>query len=137
MLWTRSGAGSQRRARRRSLSRAEARFSAEATRTWTTCSWDGDELHLVDFEDAGLSCLSYDLADLIEHVSARGTPDQMWLAFADAHRDGCDDLFHASRRAMAGWWLLALLPGGVGHHRNPAGSDVRQAERLLRLLETA
>jgi hypothetical protein len=99
--------------------------------------WDRGEARLVDFEDGGLSCRSYDLADLTEHISSRGTPDAVWLEFADLHRDDCSGVFEAARRVLAGWWLLALLPGGAGHHRNPAGSDALQAERLLRLFDSA
>ncbi|MDT7571691.1 MAG: hypothetical protein QOE05_1865 [Actinomycetota bacterium] len=99
--------------------------------------WDGAQVRLVDFEDAGLSCQSYDLADVTEHIGSRATPEAMWQSFAASHGDGCRDLFVAARRLLACWWLLALLPGGVGRHRNPPGSDVLQAQRLLGLLRHA
>jgi hypothetical protein len=38
------------------------------------------------------------------------------------------------RRLMAIYWLLMLLPGSLGHDRNPAGSLEDQAGHVLRLL---
>ncbi len=99
--------------------------------------WDGDGCGLVDFEDSGASDRAYEIADLIEHV-------QSWLTGGlDA-----DDLLgrldldsetlrrvRTARRLFALHWLVMLLPGNPGHHRNPPGSADRQAQRLLDLLE--
>jgi hypothetical protein len=98
--------------------------------------WDGARVHVVDFEDSGISDPAYEVADLVEHVSA-------WLPGLIRE----DDLIEALgfcpaqrarlvrfRRIMAVYWLLMLLPGNPGHRRNPPGSAERQAERVLELL---
>lgn len=98
--------------------------------------WDGAEVHLVDFEDAGASDRAFELADLIEHVGSwvHGVLDPQALL------ERCD-LSPAERtrtttyrRAMAVFWLLALLPGGSGERRNPAGTRQRAVDRVDELL---
>lgn len=98
--------------------------------------WDGARCHVVDFEDSGISDPAYEVADLLEHVSA-------WPPGLIAEDDLIEALgFRAAQRArllgfrrlMAAYWLLMLLPGNPGHPRNPAGSAERQAERVLGLL---
>jgi aminoglycoside phosphotransferase len=96
---------------------------------------DGDRLHLVDFEDAGRGDRPSELAELVEHIGARTTPDVAWEGFLAR----CD-LDPTERRRLAGvrrlaacMWLLLLLPGQPGEARNPPGTLRRQAERLLGL----
>lgn len=98
--------------------------------------WDGARCHVVDFEDSGISDPAYEVADLIEHVTA-------WLPGLIKEDDLIEALgFCANRRArllgfrrlMAVFWLLMLLPGNPAHRRNPPGSAERQAERVLGLL---
>jgi Phosphotransferase enzyme family len=95
--------------------------------------WDGDNCALVDFEDSGASDRAYEIADLIEHVRS-------WLTGAlDADAVlGRLDLdtetrrrVRQARRVFALHWLILLLPGNPGHHRNPPGTVDRQAQRLL------
>jgi hypothetical protein len=90
----------------------------------------------VDFEDSGASDRPFELAVLIEHISA----------WHDCGLDG--DRFAASfgltaaesarladcRRLAALFWLLLLAPGGAPSRRNPPGTLRQQAERLLALL---
>ena len=99
--------------------------------------WDDDRCGLVDFEDSGASDRAYEIADLIEHI-------QSWLTGAldaDALLGRLDldaetlRRVHTARRLFALHWLVMLLPGNPGHHRNPPGSVDRQAQRLLDLLE--
>ncbi|MGH3363682.1 MAG: phosphotransferase [Nocardioidaceae bacterium] len=101
--------------------------------------WDGSRCGLVDFEDSGASDRAFEIADLVEHVSA-------WLTgVLDAERlleylgldAALSDRVRDARRVMALFWLVMLLPGNPGHHRNPVGSVDRQAERLLGLLDSA
>lgn len=81
--------------------------------------WDGECCRLVDFEDSGVSDRAYELVDLFDHDEAlAGRVLRM-------------------RRLFATFWLLMLLPGNRAHHRNPAGSVERQAERTLVLLARA
>ncbi len=98
--------------------------------------WDGAGCHVVDFEDSGISDPAYEVAHLVEHVSA-------WLPGLIREDDLIEALgFCAAQRArlrgfrrlMAVFWLLMLLPGNPGHRRNPPGSAERQAERVLDLL---
>jgi aminoglycoside phosphotransferase len=97
--------------------------------------WDGDRVRIVDFEDSGISDRAFELAVLVEHISAwlgaglRG--DQFTTAF---------DLTHAERARLADCrrlaalhWLLFLRPGSAASERNPAGTLRLQAERLLAL----
>jgi hypothetical protein len=97
--------------------------------------WDGERVRIVDFEDSGTSDRAFELAVLVEHISAwlgaglRG--DQFTQAF---------DLTRAERARLAGcrrlaalYWLLLLRPGSAASQRNPAGTLRLQAERLLAL----
>ena len=98
--------------------------------------WDGSRVRLVDFEDSGPSDRAFELAILIEHISA----------WSDARLDADDflamfDLTRAEearvqdfRRLAALYWLLMLRPGGPSSTRNPPGTLEHQADRLLRLL---
>jgi hypothetical protein len=98
--------------------------------------WDGDRVRLVDFEDSGLSDRAFELAILVEHLSA----------WSDSGLDG-DTFLHAfdltaaersrladCRRLAALAWLLFLRPGSDASLRNPPATLRRQAERLLALL---
>jgi aminoglycoside phosphotransferase (APT) family kinase protein len=98
--------------------------------------WDGARCRVVDFEDSGISDPAYEVADLVEHVSAwlpgliRADDLIEALGFGEAQRAR----LARCRRLMAVFWLLMLLPGNPGHQRNPAGSAERQAQRVLELL---
>jgi Ser/Thr protein kinase RdoA (MazF antagonist) len=98
--------------------------------------WDGAACTLVDFEDAGVSDASCEVADLLEHVTV-SLPDLLGtaglldaLGFPARDRERVLDF----RRLFAALWLLMLMPDGPAHARNPPGSLDRQADRLLRLL---
>ena len=98
--------------------------------------WDGRRVRLVDFEDSGPSDRAFELAILVEHLSA----------WSDAGLDpgGFVSSFEMTaaerarllqfRRLAALFWLLHLRPGGRASRRNPPGTLRRQAERLLALL---
>lgn len=98
--------------------------------------WDGTQVRIVDFEDSGPSDRAFELAVLVEHVSAwsdAGLSADVFLALFDltaAERVKVREY----RRLSALFWLLMLLPGGPAHHRNPPGTLERQAARLLLLL---
>jgi hypothetical protein len=98
--------------------------------------WDGAQVRLVDFEDSGPSDRAFELAVLVEHISAwseAGLPADEFLALFDltvAERARVREC----RRLAALFWLMMLLPGGPAHHRNPPGTVERQAARLLQLL---
>ena len=99
--------------------------------------FDGRDCRLVDFEDCGISDPAYEVAELLEHVSARLPrlidADALVRAvgLTDAQAARCTDY----RRLFAIYWLLMLLPDGPAHHRNPPGSLVDQSAHVLRLLE--
>ena len=98
--------------------------------------WDGQRCRIVDFEDSGVSDPAYEIADLLEHPSARlpgliGADDLIEaLGLPEAQRSRLREF----RRLMAVYWLLMLLPGSPGHHRNPPGSLERQAAHVTRML---
>ena len=98
--------------------------------------WDGERVRIVDFEDSGLSDRAFELAVLVEHISAwsdSGLDGDTFLRAFDltpAERSRLADC----RRLAALDWLLFLRPGGEASSRNPPGTLRRQAERLLAML---
>ena len=74
------------------------------------CLWDGTSVRLVDFEYSGWSDRAFDLADLIEHVQSRATPDTLWdevpdrltMLPAERHR------LAAARRLFSLFWVVVL-----------------------------
>ncbi len=97
--------------------------------------WDGERVRMVDFEDSGLSDRAFELAVLIEHISAwlgAGLNAQQFIQAFDltpAERARLADC----RRLAGLHWLLLLRPGGPASARNPPGTLRYQAERLLAL----
>jgi hypothetical protein len=100
--------------------------------------WDGDRIRLVDFEYAGWSDRCAEIADLIEHISARSTPDETWQQFLDEFDLSPADSRRvlSARRLYSMEWLFLLLPGQAGERRNPPGTLQMQAQRTLDLLNT-
>lgn len=98
--------------------------------------WDGRRCRVVDFEDAGLSELGYEVADLLEHLSVSlGCQIEPESFMARLGLDGAGRVHvRRCRRLFAIFWLLMLLPGNPAHARNPVGSLERQARRTLDLL---
>jgi Ser/Thr protein kinase RdoA (MazF antagonist) len=98
--------------------------------------WDGRRVRLVDFEDSGPSDRAFELAILVEHLSA--WPDAGLDSGAFVSSFGLTAAERARllqfRRLAALFWLLHLRPGGQASRRNPPGTLRRQAERLLTLL---
>jgi aminoglycoside phosphotransferase (APT) family kinase protein len=96
----------------------------------TNYLWDGIRVRIIDFEDAGRGDRTVELANLVEHLSARETD---WTPLV--RRFAPDpDRFHAARCLWAGFWLTLTGPGGPSAHRNPPGTAEAQARRLLRLV---
>ncbi|NUT23358.1 MAG: phosphotransferase [Hamadaea sp.] len=94
--------------------------------------WDGVRVRVVDFEDAGSSDVAYELATLVEHLSARDVDAELFCArFVDLGVDG--DRLLLARMWWAAFWLHLLLPGGPAARRNPPGALEVQAARLLAL----
>ena len=95
--------------------------------------WDGRRVRLVDFEDSGPSDPAFELAILVEHLSA--WPDARLDGGAFVSSFGLTAAERARllqfRRLAALFWLLHLRPGGQASRRNPPGTLRRQAERLL------
>jgi aminoglycoside phosphotransferase (APT) family kinase protein len=95
--------------------------------------WDGTEVRIVDFEDSGPSDRAFELADLVEHISA--WPDASLPADVVLGSFGLTAAKQVRvreyRRLCALFWLVMLLPGRPGRDRNPAGTLERQAARLL------
>lgn len=92
--------------------------------------WDGSEVRIVDFEDATVSDPATELAIFAEHLATRAVPLESFAARFDVD----PSRYLAARRLWAMFWLHLLLPGGPAESRNPPGTAVRQAERVLRLL---
>ena len=92
--------------------------------------WDGLRVRVVDFEDAGRSDVAYELATLVEHLSARAVDAAAFCARFDVDAGR----LRAARALWAAFWLHLLLPGGPAARRNPPGTLDAQARRLLDLL---
>ena len=92
--------------------------------------WDGVRVRVVDFEDAGRSDVAYELATLVEHLSARSVDAVAFCARFDVDAGR----LRAARALWASFWLQLLLPGGPAARRNPPGTLDAQAHRLLDLL---
>ncbi|MEU8821421.1 phosphotransferase [Actinoplanes sp. NPDC048796] len=93
--------------------------------------WDGRQVWIVDFEDAAVSDPATELAIMSEHLSWRGIDaDDLCRRF-----DVDQARLLAARRLWAMFWLWLLRPDGSSVRRNPPGTDDRQAQRLLDLLD--
>lgn len=99
---------------------------------------DGHRVRLVDFEYSGRADRCAEMAELIEHISARCTPDHAWQRFLDEL-----DLSLAERqriltirRFLVIMWLTIVMPGQEGERRNPPGTLRKQAQRTLDLLNS-
>jgi Ser/Thr protein kinase RdoA (MazF antagonist) len=98
--------------------------------------WDGGQVRLVDFEDSGPSDRAFELAILVEHISAwvnNALDAPAFLAEFELTRAERARL-REFRRLAALFWLTLLRPGSAASGRNPPGTARRQAERLLTLL---
>ena len=93
--------------------------------------WDGDEVRAVDFEYAGWSDRAWDLADLVEGIWARRTPDEKWTAFVEWFDLSPEERrrFAAARRALAVFWTYLL-----GQRQGPSELFWAQAARAKGLL---
>jgi len=98
--------------------------------------WDGARIRIVDFEDSGVSDRAFELAVLVEHLSAWSDSGLDGDAFLRAFELSAAERSRLAdcRRLAALFWLLCLRPGGSASLRNPPGTLRRQAERLLALL---
>jgi aminoglycoside phosphotransferase (APT) family kinase protein len=101
--------------------------------------WDGNSVHLVDFEASGRGDRAAELADFVEHITVWAHAGIDAGAFLDRFdiSPGEREQVTQLRRLFAAFWIMRLLPGGSAYHRNPPGTFERQASRLLDLLESA
>ena len=96
----------------------------------TNFLWDGLLVRIVDFEDSGVSDRAFELAVLVEHVSAWWDSGLDGNRFVDAF-----DLSLTERAWLADWRRMAALYWLLRLRRRPDTAAVhRQAERLLSVL---
>ncbi|GAA3742318.1 hypothetical protein GCM10022225_27390 [Plantactinospora mayteni] len=101
--WRRSGDGDVAcEWRPRTFSRGDANLI-----NWL---WDGHTIRVVDFEFCGHSDLVFDAADLIEHISGRLIPDDIWQALLPELGVAPQEQqrFRACQRTCALRWLAVL-----------------------------
>ena len=98
--------------------------------------WDGNSVHLVDFEASGRGERATELADFVEHVTVWAHAGINAEAFLDRFdlRPGELQQITQLRPLFAAFWVMRLLPGGSAYRRNPPGTFERQASRLLDLI---
>jgi Ser/Thr protein kinase RdoA (MazF antagonist) len=98
--------------------------------------WDGTEIRIVDFEDSGPSSRAFELAILVEHVSAwsdgRLDPDAFAALFDLTNIETA--MLREFRRLAALFWLITLRRRSEAHRRDHDHVLTRQAERVLALL---
>ncbi len=87
---------------------------------------------LVDFEDAGRSRQSFELANVIEHLANRGCG----FASVAGRFDVPAAELRQSRRLVATYWFARLLGDPTTAEQNPPGQPLAQAERLQSLLDS-
>lgn len=99
--------------------------------------WDGSQVRIVDFEDSGPSDRAFELAVLVEHISAWSDAGLSADAFLGSFGLTAAEQVRVREycRLSALFWLMMLPPGSPAHDRNPPGTLERQATRLLLLLE--
>ncbi|MBO0823483.1 MAG: aminoglycoside phosphotransferase family protein [Actinobacteria bacterium] len=92
--------------------------------------WDGELIRIVDFEDSGVSDRAFELAVLVEHISAWRDSGLDADRFTDSFDFTSVELARLAdwRRLAALYWLLRL------RDRGDATALRHQAERLLSLL---
>ncbi len=97
------------------------------------CCWGRRRLRIVDFEYCGWSDRAFDLADLVEHVQSRGTPDEDWEWFIEQFElsSGEQRRFQAARRLFASFWLMKIW---AQRAREP---DNRKEQRFISQLRRA
>lgn len=98
--------------------------------------WDGTTARLVDWEEFGVSDLPYEVADVIEHASARLERRLDIPAFLSSLSLSGEqrDRLGRYRCVFACFWLMMLLPGHAAWRRNPPGSTEDQARHVVELL---
>ncbi|MEU7637686.1 aminoglycoside phosphotransferase family protein [Streptomyces sp. NPDC039016] len=101
--------------------------------------WDGHRVRVVDFEESGRSDRAYELAEIVEHVSAwvpRPFDTAAFLRRFPLTPAESARLRHC-RILLALVWLFLLAHDDPVHPRNPPGAAERQAQRLRRRLAAA
>lgn len=91
--------------------------------------YDGEQIRLVDFEDAGAGDLCFELANFAEHLGTRGSGLDRLADLIDHDADR----YRLFRRLLAVFWLTLLLPDPAGI-RPPRTEELRdQSLRLIGL----
>lgn len=87
----------------------EAEAYCRGDTNWGNYLWSGDQVVLVDFEDAGTNDPAVELADMVEHAANRGLPETTVDHLVDLWRLGHRraDVLEA-RRLMACFWLTLI-----------------------------
>ncbi|MCZ0970865.1 phosphotransferase [Streptomyces albulus] len=101
--------------------------------------WDGRRVRVVDFEESGRSDRAYELAEIVEHVSAWQPHPFDTAAFLGrfALTPAESARLRECRTLHALMWLCLLAADDPAHPRNPPGTAARQARRLWRRLDDA
>jgi thiamine kinase-like enzyme len=83
--------------------------------------WDGDSVHLVDFEASWRGDRATELADFVEHVTVwahAGIDAEDFLDRFDLNLGERQQIAQL-RRLFAAFWVMRLLPGSSAYQRNP------------------
>lgn len=98
--------------------------------------WDGDNVHVVDFESSGRGDQATELADFVEHITVwahAGIDAEAFLDRFDLNPSERQQITHL-RRLFASFWVMRLQPSGSAYPLNPVGTFERQVSRLFDLL---
>lgn len=91
--------------------------------------YDGTSIRLVDFEDAGASDVSFELANFAEHLGTRGTGLARVADLIHHNRTR----YRQCRRLLASFWLFRMLPDPTGVRGKRTVTLHDQASRLISL----
>jgi Phosphotransferase enzyme family len=102
---------------------------------WGNYLWSGDQVVLVDLEDAGFNDPAFELADMVEHVANRDlSPPAIEHLIALWHLDQRRDDVLRWRRLAACFWLTVLAARERRGLRPMQVTAAEQARRSLDLL---
>ena len=103
------------------------------TKRFSSWARDGRRVRVVDFEDCGPSERAFELAILVEHLSAWSDAQLDADAFVAGFELAAAERARLAQfpRLAALFWMLQLRPASRASRRNPPGTLPRQAERLL------
>jgi Ser/Thr protein kinase RdoA (MazF antagonist) len=93
--------------------------------------WQDDRVFCVDFEFAGYSDVAFDIADLVEHISARVVPDDVWSELLTPLGPRPEMITFLGRATDVRSPLAGRAVEAAHHARGGVPPQLARAEKLL------